>query len=185
MMKMCCKKSEVLVEYYLSVFRATEHLNGRGKINMKKWETPKVVEEQFAANSNVSACYSLVCTLPGDNPYTEDGSKDNWIYSSKVKDRAKYNAIWGQQTFPDVLHSEKHDENCALPARFNDVTGVFKESGGNAAQVSNIQIDKANQVAAGRYPAIWTSNFGVGIFNRNYHHIGYAVDDSVGHPLRS
>lgn len=152
---------------------------------MKKWETPKVVEEQFAANSNVSACYSLVCTLPGDNPYTEDGSKDNWIYSSKVKDRAKYNAIWGQQTFPDVLHSEKHDENCALPARFNDVTGVFKESGGNAAQVSNIQIEKANQVAAGRYPAIWTSNFGVGIFNRNYHHIGYAVDDSVGHPLRS
>lgn len=174
-----------MVEYYLSVERRTEHLNGRGKINMKKWETPKVVEEQFAANSNVSACYSLVCTLPGDNPYTEDGSKDNWIYSSKVKDRAKYNAIWGQQTFPDVLHSEKHDENCALPARFNDVTGVFKESGGNAAQVSNIQIDKANQVAAGRYPAIWTSNFGVGIFNRNYHHIGYAVDDSVGHPLRS
>lgn len=152
---------------------------------MKKWETPKVVEEQFVTNSSVSACYSLVCTLPGDNPYTEDGSKDNWIYSFKVKDRANYNAIWGKQTFPDLFHPEKHDKNCALPARFNDVTGVFKEPGGNAAQVSNIQIDKANQVAAGRYPAIWTSNFGAGIFNRNNHHIGYAVDDSVGHPLRS
>ena len=151
---------------------------------MKKWETPKVVEEQFAANSNVSACYSLVCTLPGDNPYTEDGSKDNWIYSYKVKDRANYNAIWGQQTFPDWSHSEKHDENCALPARYNATTGVFKESGGNKAQVSNIHIDIENPVEDGKYPAIWTSNFGV-LFNRNYHHIGYAVDDSVGHPLRS
>lgn len=147
---------------------------------MKKWETPKVVEEQFVTNSSVSACYSLVCTLPGDNPYTEDGSNRNWIYSSKVKDRATYNAIWGQQTFPDWLHSEKHDENCASPARYNADTGVFKESGGNAAQVSNIHIDKDNPVADGKYPAIWTSYFW-----GNYHHIGYAVDDSVGHPLRS
>lgn len=147
---------------------------------MKKWETPKVFEEQFAANSSVSACYSLVCTLPGDNPYTEDGSNDNWIYSSKVKDRATYNAVWGQQTFPKWPFQEKHDENCASPARYNADTGVFKESGGNAAQVSNIHIDKDNPVAAGKYPAIWTSYFW-----GNYHHIGYAVDDSVGHPNRS
>lgn len=149
---------------------------------MKKWETPKVVEEQFMTNSSVSACYSLVCTLPGDNPYIEDGSGLNMIYSSKVKDRARYNAIWGQQQFRDL---EKHDSNCALPARYNEATGVFKESGGNKAQVSNIQIDTANQAANGKYPAIWTSNFGIGIFNNDYHHIGYAVDDSVGHPLRS
>ena len=113
---------------------------------MKKWERPVVVEEQFVTNSSVSACYSLVCTLPGDNPYIEDGSKDNWINSYKVKDRAKYHAIWGQQTFPDLL-LEKHDENCASPARYNADTGVFKESGGNAAQVSNIHIDKDNPVA--------------------------------------
>ena len=147
---------------------------------MKKWERPVVVEEQFVTNSSVSACYSLVCTLPGDNPYIEDGSKDNWINSSKVKDRATYHAIWGQQTFPDLLR-EKHDENCASPARYNADTGVFKESGGNAAQVSNIRIDKANPAADGRYPAIWTSN-SIGL---DYHHMGYAVDDSVGHPLRS
>lgn len=148
---------------------------------MKKWETPKVVEEQFVTNSSVSACYSLVCTLPGNDPYTEDGSDLNLIYPAKVKDRARYNAIWGQQQFRDL---EKHDSNCALPARYNATTGVFKESGGNKAQVSNIHIDIDNPVGDGKYPAIWTSNFGV-LFNRNYHHIGYAVDDSVGHPLRS
>lgn len=148
---------------------------------MKKWETPKVVEEQFVTNSSVSACYSLVCTLPGDNPYTEDGSDLNLIYPYKVKDRARYNAIWGQQQFRDL---EKHDSNCALPARYNEVTGVFKESGGNKAQVSNIHIDKDNPVGDGKYPAIWTSNYGV-VVNLDYHHIGYAVDDSVGHPLRS
>lgn len=145
---------------------------------MKKWTRPVVVEEQFTANSNVSVCYSLVCTLPGDNPYTEDGSSVSLITERKVKDRAKYHAVWGEQSFRDL---EKHDSNCALPARYNADTGVFKESGGNAAQVSNIQIDTADLAADGKYPAIWTSHFGL----LDYHHMGYAVDDSVGHPLRS
>lgn len=144
---------------------------------MKKWETPKVVEEQFTANSNVSVCYSLVCTLPGKNPYTEDGSSVSWITERKVKDRAKYHAVWGEQSFRDL---EKHDSNCALPARYNADTGVFKETGGNAAVVKNIQIDTANPAANGKYPAIWTSSYGL-----DYHHMGYAVDDTVGHPLRS
>lgn len=54
---------------------------------MKKWTRPVVVEEQFTANSNVSVCYSLVCTLPGKDPYTEDGSSNAFITESKVKDR--------------------------------------------------------------------------------------------------
>ncbi|WP_270470512.1 hypothetical protein [Catenibacterium mitsuokai] len=145
---------------------------------MKKWETPKAVEEQFTANSNVSVCYSLVCTLPGKNPYTEDGSSASLITESKVKDRGSIHSIWGEQTFRDL---EKHDSNCALPARYNADTGVFKESGGNAAKVSNINIDKEHPAADGRYPAIWTSHYGL----LDYHHMGYAVDDSVGHPLRS
>ena len=145
---------------------------------MKKWETPKAVEEQFTANSTVSVCYSLVCTLPGKNPYTEDGSSASLITESKVKDRGSIHSIWGEQTFRDL---EKHDSNCALPARYNADTGVFKESGGNAAKVSNINIDKEHPAADGRYPAIWTSHYGL----LDYHHMGYAVDDSVGHPLRS
>lgn len=145
---------------------------------MKKWTRPVVVEEQFTANSNVSVCYSLVCTLPGKDPYTEDGESLSMITAADVKDRAKYHAIWGEQHFRGL---EKHDKNCALPARYNADTGVFKESGGNAAEVSNIQIDTADLAANGKYPAIWTSHYGL----LNYNHIGYAVDDSVGHPLRS
>ena len=145
---------------------------------MKKWTRPVVVEEQFTANSNVSVCYSLVCTLPGDNPYTEDGSSNSFITESKVKDRGSIHSVWGEQSF---RWEEKHNSNCSLPARYNEDTGVFKESGGNAAQVSNIRIDKAHPAADGRYPAIWTSNYR----GLDYHHMGYAVDDSVGHPLRS
>ena len=145
---------------------------------MKKWTRPVVVEEQFTANSNVSVCYSLVCTLPGKDPYTEDGMSTFNYYEYKVKDRGNIHQIWGQQHFRGL---EKHDENCALPSRYNAETGVFKESGGNAAQVSNIQIDTADVAANGKYPAIWTSHY-IGL---DYHHMGYAVDDSVGHPLRS
>ncbi len=146
---------------------------------MKKWLTPKVVEEQFTANSNVSVCYSLTCTLPGDNPYTEDGSSASLIFQSNVSERAQYNAVWGQQTISSW--GEIHNENCALPARYNEATGVFKETGNHGAKVSNIIIDKENPVADGKYPAIWTSHYKI----RDYHHMGYAVDDSVGHPLRS
>ena len=145
---------------------------------MKKWTRPVVVEEQFTANSNVSVCYSLVCTLPGKDPYTEDGGTVSLITAPDVKDRGSIHSIWGEQSFRGL---EKHDENCALPARYNADTGVFKESGGNKAQVSNIQIDTADLAANGKYPAIWTSHYGV----LNYNHIVYAVDDSVGHPLRS
>lgn len=84
---------------------------------MKKWTRPVVVEEQFTANSNVSVCYSLVCTLPGDNPYTEDGSSNSFITESKVKDRGSIHSIWGEQSF---RWGEKHNSNCSLPARYNE-----------------------------------------------------------------
>lgn len=31
------------------------------KINMKKWETPSAIQEDFLANSVVSACYEVAC----------------------------------------------------------------------------------------------------------------------------
>lgn len=76
---------------------------------MKKWTRPVVVEEQFTANSNVSVCYSLVCTLPGKDPYTEDGSSNSFITESKVKDRGSIHSIWGEQSF---RWEEKHNSNC-------------------------------------------------------------------------
>lgn len=78
---------------------------------MKKWTRPVVVEEQFTANSNVSVCYSLVCTLPGKDPYTEDGSSNSFITESKVKDRGSIHSIWGEQSF---RWEEKHNSNCYL-----------------------------------------------------------------------
>lgn len=78
---------------------------------MKKWTRPVVVEEQFTANSNVSVCYSLVCTLPGKDPYTEDGSSNSFITESKVKDRGSIHSIWGEQSF---RWEEKHNSNCSL-----------------------------------------------------------------------
>lgn len=147
---------------------------------MKNWVRPMALEEAFVANSNVSACYSLVCTLPGNNPYTEDGSGKSHITASKVKDRASYYEVWGQQTgYPQYI-GEKHDSNCAKPARYNEATGNFYETGINGSKLSNIIIDKEHPVSTGKYPAIWTSSF-LG----DYHHIGFAIDDSANHPQRS
>lgn len=164
----------------LDVFIKKDIYQGKEKINMKKWETPKAVEEQFTANSNVSACYSLVCVLPGDNPYIDDGDKSSTINQNTVPNRASYNAIWGERE--QSRYSEIHDSTCASPARYNKITGVFKGKGpyGNA-ELIRIKIDTKNTASNDKYPAIWTSHSGV----FDYNHMGYATDESVGHPNRS
>lgn len=160
----------------LDVFIKKTYIKEKGgKINMKKWLTPQAVEEQFTANSNVSACYSLVCVLPGDNPYIEDGDKPSTIHKNTVPNSASYNAIWGERQ--QMRHSEIHDSSCASPARYNEQTRKFK---GKGATLLSIKIDK-NLAENSKYPVIWTTHSGY----FEYNHMGYATDESVGHPNRS
>lgn len=56
-----------MLKYLLSVERGTEHLNGRGKIDMKKWLIPKAVEENFLADNTVSSCYRIACNTKAAN----------------------------------------------------------------------------------------------------------------------
>ena len=41
---------------------------------MKEYKKPIWAVEEFVDNEHVSACYTLICTLPGRNPVTEDGT---------------------------------------------------------------------------------------------------------------
>ena len=60
-----------MLKYLLSVERGTEHLNGRGKIYMKKWTTPMAMEECFTANVDVAVttCYKIACNTWAANNY--------------------------------------------------------------------------------------------------------------------
>lgn len=73
-----------MLKYHLSVERRTEHLNGRGKINMKKWLTPSAIQEDLMADAAVaeSSCGSynatLFCAIPGqDKNHVDDGWQPN------------------------------------------------------------------------------------------------------------
>lgn len=147
---------------------------------MKNWVRPMAVEEAFVANTTVSVCYSLTCTLPGKDPYTEDGHDSAWITNKSVADRGNVNEIWGHQTFRKGIFGEdiveKHD-SCAYPAYWNEDTQTFHESGMNKAPVSNVQVAPGS----GKRAAIWNSTYQ----GLTYHHIGYAIDESAAHPNRS
>lgn len=60
-----------MLKYHLSVERRTEYLNGREKINMKKWTTPMAMEECFTANVDVAVttCYKIACNTDVANAY--------------------------------------------------------------------------------------------------------------------
>ena len=103
-----------MLAYYLSVKRRTEHLNGRGKINMKKWLTPSAIQEDFFANSVVSACYEVACN-------TE---------AAKAWERTRYGS-W------DLVHNHEKDHcgnsknQVLVTDKDNNVIGM-KEVGTNA-----------------------------------------------------
>lgn len=41
----------------------------------KKWETPQIAFQKFAANEYITACYSLYCKVSGDG---SNYIKDTW-----------------------------------------------------------------------------------------------------------
>lgn len=176
-----------MVEYYLSVFRATEHLNGRGKINMKKWLTPSAIQEDLMADVAVTSCGSYnattYCAIPGNDAYHVNDGGD-----------------WRQDS-----DGHWHKWQCANPGTGNISKGTGMEGGWfgsaiydikigsevsdlNAAVDSNIGSYTASTFKIhGVYKASWKSKDGL---NKVYKHYGLVqVNDVDGfdpaHPFRS
>lgn len=113
-----------MLKYHLSVERRTEHLNGRGKINMKKWLTPSAIQEDLMADAAVaeSSCGSynatLFCAIPGqDKNHVDDG------WQPKRDD----SGLW-------------HLSECVIPGNADITAGTGMESGFNPHTIYNIKI---------------------------------------------
>ncbi len=177
-----------MVEYYLSVKRRTEHLNGRGKINMKKWLTPSAIQEDLMANAAVaeSSCGSynatLYCAIPGED-------------KNHVKD-----GLWPRTDESGLLHASE----CVLPGTADITAGTGMESGLNPHAIYSIKIgskvDDINSYVdsnvgnyngsqftkGGIYKASWKSDAN----GKVYKHYGLAQVNSLtnfdpAHPFRS
>lgn len=177
-----------MVEYYLSVFRATEHLNGRGKINMKKWLTPSAIQEDLMADAAVAvtSCGSynatLYCAIPGkDKNHVADG------ILAKFDDSG-------------LLHASE----CINPGTADITAGTGMESGWNPHAIYDIKIgSKVDNMKSyvdknignyngstfsegGIYKASWKSDANGDV----YKHYGLAYVNSLtnfdpAHPNRS
>lgn len=177
-----------MVEYYLSVERRTEHLNGRGKINMKKWETPSAIQEDLMADAAVAvtSCGSYnattYCAIPGKDAYhVNDGDKWRW-------DSENHAHKWQCATPGTVdITAGKGHENGAFGNEIYDIKIGTQVSDLTAAVDSNIGSYTASTfVVGGNYKASWKSNSGSTV----YKHYGLVHVNSVdgfnpAHPFRS
>lgn len=178
-----------MVEYYLSVKRRAEHLNGRGKINMKKWLTPSAIQEDLMANAAVAVTSygsynaTTYCAIPGNDAYHVNDGDDY---------RQDSNGLW-------------HKDACVKPGTGNISKGTGMEGGWFGSSISNIKIgSKVDDLTAavdsnigsytsstfevgGDYKASWESK---DWFGRVYKHYGLVHVNSVdgfnpAHPFRS
>ena len=121
-----------MLKYLLSVERGTEHLNGRGKIYMKKWTTPMAMEEGFTANVDVAVttCYKIACNTYMANGYEIfNHGLDAYHFVHRKKE-------CGDENNQVVVVDDKNNITGMKKLKHNDFGGVevlpcetFKDSG--------------------------------------------------------
>ena len=142
----------------------------------KKWETPRMMIQEFAPNEYVAACYTLVCAIPGSSP-TEigDGTSTRWFTDSPNGRTTPFvrSTNWdGTWVWADGLaHGNCGNESTSYDVDYN--IGYEHNNDGTVknAVISNVHI--GSQASGNRYYATWNSDNGT-----MYTHYGFAIMDS-------
>ena len=142
-----------------------------------RWETPRILVQEFEANEYVAACWGVACKV-GKGNYGGYGDKDNWNH-------------WGGAA-PYGSNCDDHTGSCS-----HAVNNQFKVSGNSVsfyAENSSDQgslnggytgyIDKNNnsKVDGGDIIFWYTLD---GNKSRRWNHYGTVVDADSKHPNRS
>lgn len=139
---------------------------------MRKWVSPKAVEENFTSNQNVaysiSGCYTVYCMISGDGKGKFTGVKR---FDRNVE-------FYGQKITCD---GQDHGKPCALGSSLDTKTNTYyeynKKSG--AGNIDAVGPQESN----GYIPATWTSTDIQG--TGDYTHYGYAINDQPNKPNHS
>lgn len=139
---------------------------------MRKWVSPKAVEENFTSNQNVansiSGCFSVYCMISGDG-------------KGKFNEKKYFNRnaqFYGNTIYAD---GKQHGEPCArgssLDTKTNNYYEYNKKSG--LGEIDSLGPQESN----GYIPVTWTSTDidGTG----EYTHYGYAINDQPNKPNHS
>ena len=139
----------------------------------KKWETPRMMIQEFAPNEYVAACYTLVCAIPGSSP-TEigDGTSTRYFNGTNGWPGNRYTTWDGSRVYADGLaHGNCGNESTSYDVDYN--IGYEHNNDGTVknAVISNVHI--GSQASGNRYYAAWNSDNGT-----MYTHYGFAIMDS-------
>ena len=129
---------------------------------MKSYLKPTMDCEIFSANDFITACYTLVCAIPGkDSDQIGDGVGTRYFLRNKFwdgsivhADRLAHGNCGNESTSYDVDHSIGYEHN-------ND--GTIKD-----AIITDVHIGSHKE--GNQYYATWKSNNGI-----EYTHYGYAL----------
>ena len=140
---------------------------------MKEYKRPAWAVEEFVANEHVSACYMLICTLPGKNPAAEDGTSPTYVeywVNGRGEKYYKGGALYHGNARPGQGYSMGPEHGgCALGTNVIVDGGAAYEVFNPSSTVTNISIREGS----GR--ATWTSA-------GSYNHEGmYVLSENPNH----
>ena len=138
---------------------------------MRTWVRPMAVEEEFQANSFVSACIegTIACNYPGKSPYVTGDGTDTFKVSEQFHNHDEWSIV-GQ------WHGLCGNET---PISFNGNTGSGYETNNNVIQTNRpIKDIKGYEAKPGSYNVTWISIDGTDN-NAEYKHRGKLVIKNV------
>ena len=142
-----------------------------------KWETPRILVQQFEANEYVAACWGVGCSVNEANNY----EKTHYF---------KFPQTWYEI---DCSHAEEHcgnsgnqviydDNNDGTPDRMTEIgtDGLGKLSCTIYTDINYTTERTVDSVKVGE-KIYWTTSAG----NKVWHHVGIVEEKVPGHPNRS
>ena len=139
----------------------------------RKWETPRVLVQEFEPNEYVAVCWGVACTTDQANQTEQN------FYHDPVQSGVTHDAAYcGQTSHQWLVDSDNNNiAESMVEINTNGLGNLTCTIYTNSYYTEERDI---STVKSGQY-IYWTTSSG----NRTWHHQGYVSDTVPGHPNRS
>ena len=143
----------------------------------RKWETPRILVQEFESNEYIAACWGVACDVDWANGYEQDyhfwdnGNVSHaWNHCGNSSNQVIYDH--DNNGIGEAMVETRTDGlgtlNCRIYTGYNTRTGVF------TGEISAADVHIGQQI-------YWTTSSG----SRTWHHRGTVTATAEGHPNRS
>ena len=139
----------------------------------RKWETPRILVQEFESNEYVAVCWGVSCITDQANQTEQN------FYRDPVQSGVTHDAAYCGQTSHQWL-VDSDNNNIAESMIEINTNGLGDLTCTIYTDSTYTEERDISTVASGQY-IYWTTSSG----NRTWHHQGYVSNTVPGHPNRS